>query len=143
MEKIKRFLGDNDQFAKHAGLELLEIAEGYAKVQMVIRDYHLNGVKTVHGGAIFTLADFALAGAANSHGRIAVGINATMTYMKAARAGVLYAEAQEVALNHKLGTYIINIFDEQHDLIAVFQGTVYRKKAELKDIMLADTSERK
>lgn len=132
MEKIKRFFMDNDQFAKHSGLELLEVAPGYAKVQMVIKDYHLNGVKTVHGGAIFTLADFAFAAASNSHGRIAMGINAAITYMKAGTGRVLYAEAREVSLNHKLGTYIINITDDQNDLVAIFQGTVYRKKEELK-----------
>lgn len=131
MQNIKDFFVKNDQFARHAGLELLEVAPGYAKVKMEIKNYHFNGVKTVHGGAIFTLADFAFAAASNSHGRVAVGINATMSYMKAAISGVLFAEAREVSLNHKLGTYLINITDEQQDLIAVFQGTVYRKKDEL------------
>jgi acyl-CoA thioesterase len=132
MEEIKRFFANKDQFAKHSGIELLEVATGYAKVKMAIKDYHLNGVETVHGGAIFTLADFAFAVAANSHRKIAVGINTTMTYMKAVAAGVLFAEAREVSLNHKLGTYIVNVITEQNDLVAVFQGTVYRKKEELR-----------
>ncbi|WP_425059938.1 Acyl-coenzyme A thioesterase PaaI [Sporomusa carbonis] len=130
MKNIKQFLSDNDQFAKHAGIELLEAAEGYAKVKMVIEDYHLNGAKTVHGGAIFTLADFAFAVASNSHGRIAMGINASIAYMKAVDTGVLFAEAREVSLNHKLGHYVVNITDEQNALVAMFQGTVYRKKEE-------------
>ena len=128
MEKIKDVFSKNDKFASHAGIELLEVAPGYAKIKMEIKDYHFNGVKTVHGGAIFTLADFAFAVASNSHGRIAVGINASISYVKAATAGALYAEAREAALNHKLGTYIVEIKDDEDDLIAVFQGTVYRKK---------------
>lgn len=128
MEKIKDFFCNNDKFAKHAGIELLEMAPGYAKIKMEIKDCHFNGVKTVHGGAIFTLADFAFAVASNSHGRVAVGINASISYMKAATAGTLYAEAREVSLNHKLGTYIVEIKDDEGALAAVFQGTVYRKK---------------
>jgi acyl-CoA thioesterase len=130
LEKVRQFLNENDQFARHSGIELVEVAGGYAKAKMVILDYHLNGVKTVHGGAIFTLADFAFAAASNSHGRIAMGINATVVYMKAVNTGVLFAEARELSLNHNLGNYIVNILDEQNDLVAVFQGTAYRKKAE-------------
>ncbi len=131
MEKIKQFFSNNDQFAKHTGLELLEADKGYAKVKMSIQPYHLNGVKTVHGGAIFTLADFAFAVASNSHGRVAMGVNGTISYMKAATAGTLFAEAHETSRNHKLGHYTVNIFDEQQELIAIVQGMVYRKEAEI------------
>ena len=130
MDRIKSFLSENDQFAKHSGIELMDISTGYAKAKMIIMDYHLNGVKTVHGGAVFTLADFAFAAAANSHGRIAVGINATVSYIKAVHTGALFAEARELSINHKLGNYIINIVDDQNDLVAVFQGTAYRKEEE-------------
>jgi len=131
MENIKFFFSGSDQFAKHSGIELLEVATGYAKARMMIMDYHLNGVKIVHGGAIFTLADFAFAAASNSHGKIAVAINATISFMKAATAGVLIAEAKEISLNSKLGNYIVNITDEDNNLFAVYQGTAYRKEDEL------------
>lgn len=130
MNRIKSFLSENDQFAKHSGIELMEVSTGYAKAKMIIMDYHLNGIKTVHGGAVFTLADFAFAAASNSHGRVAVGISATVSYIKAVRTGVLFAEARELSINHKMGNYIINIMDDQNDLVAVFQGTAYRKKEE-------------
>lgn len=117
-----------DRFAKHCGIELVEVSPGYAKVKMTIDTYHLNGVDMVHGGAIFTLADFAFAVAANSHGPVAVGINASIAYSKAARAGILFAEAREVSLNTKLGIYSVDIKDGDGELIASFQGTVYRKK---------------
>lgn len=131
MEKVKQFFSEHDQFAKHAGLELMEAEPGYAKVKMAIHPYHLNGVNTVHGGAIFTLADFAFAVASNSHGRIAMGVNGTISYLKAATTGALYAEARETSRNHKLGHYAVNIFDDHDELIAVFQGMVYRKEAEI------------
>lgn len=131
MEKVKEFFATQDEFAKHIGLELLEAKQGYAKVKMPIRPYHLNGVKTAHGGAIFTLADFAFAVASNSHGRVALGVNGNISYMKAATAGTLYAEARETSRNHKLGYYAVDIYDDHKELIAVFQGMVYRKETEI------------
>ncbi len=130
MKNVQQFFSTRDQFARHAGLELLTAAEGYAKVKMDIGNYHLNGVNTVHGGAIFTLADFAFAVASNANGRVAMGVNASISYLKAVTGGTLLAEAREVSLNHKLGHYLVNIYDEHNDLVAVFQGMVYRKQDE-------------
>ncbi|NQE46142.1 hypothetical protein C5S31_08995 [ANME-1 cluster archaeon GoMg2] len=128
MESIKRFF-KNDKFGAHVGIELLEVSVGSAKVKMEIKDYHLNSHKTVHGGAIFTLADLAFAVASNSHGTIAASINANISYIKAATTGTLIAEAKEVAINPKLATYTIHVTDDAGDIIAIFQGMVYRKKA--------------
>ena len=117
-----------DKFARYVGIELLDVAPGYARVQLDIRKHHLNGVNIAHGGAIFALADYAFAVASNSHGTIALGINATISYLKAAGEGLLTAEAKEISRNPKLATYQVSITDAGQDLVAVFQGTVYRKK---------------
>jgi acyl-CoA thioesterase len=127
MENIMRFF-KNDRFAETAGIELLEVSEGKARAKMVIKEEHLNGVNTVHGGALFTLADLAFALAANSHGTVAVAVNVNISYFKAVSSGTLYAEAKEVSLNSKLGNYTVNITDENGQLIALFQGMAYRKK---------------
>ena len=127
MRPIDEFF-KNDRFAAHSGIELLEVRDGYAKARMPIENHHLNGVNVVHGGAIFTLADLAFAAASNSHGTVAVAINASIWYVKAALEGTLYAEAQEVSLNPKLATYSIKVTNEDGDLFATFEGMVYRKK---------------
>ena len=60
-----------DLFAEQTGVELLEVREGYSKARLVITENHLNAGRRTQGGAIFTLADLALAAAANSHGALA------------------------------------------------------------------------
>lgn len=87
MENIRKFF-KKDRFAKYLGIELVEVSEGKARVRLKIRQEYLNGVDLVHGGAIFALADFAFAVASNSHGTIALGVNANTLYLKAARSGV-------------------------------------------------------
>lgn len=131
MESIKRFFSERDQFANHNGIELVSVAPGRAQVKMVLQPHHLNGVNLAHGGAIFTLADFAFAVASNSHGTLAVAINVSITFMKAVSTGTLWADAREVSLNPKLGSYTINVKDDAGQLVAVFQGLAYRKQDKL------------
>lgn len=128
MEDIRQFISKNDKFAEHIGIELLEASKGYAKAILKIDRQHLNAVNIVHGGAIFTLADLVFAAASNSHGTVAVAINVTISYLKAAAGGTLTAEAREVSRNRKLATYSIRVTDDGGDLVASFQGMVYRKK---------------
>ncbi|HKJ05199.1 MAG TPA: PaaI family thioesterase [Geopsychrobacteraceae bacterium] len=131
MQNIKNHFDRHDHFARHSGIELIEVAPGRSKATMKIESYHLNGAKTVHGGAIFTLADFAFAAASNSHGNLAMGINTSTSFVKAATEGTLYACAEEISLNKKLATYLVRVTDQNSELIALFQGTVYRKAVPL------------
>jgi acyl-CoA thioesterase len=129
---IKEFLR-NDRFAALLGIELLEASEGNAKAKLEIKEEHLNTIDIAHGGAIFSLADFTFAAASNSHGNIAVAINANISFVKAAGKGTLIAKAVEVSKNHKLATYNINITNSRDELVASFQGMVYRKKESFTD----------
>jgi acyl-CoA thioesterase len=127
MQTLKEFF-KNDRFAAANGIELMEVSDGRARARMEIKESHLNSVDLVHGGAIFALADLAFAAASNSHGTVAVAINASIWYVKAAMEGTLFAEAREVSMNPKLATYTIEVTDQTGELIASFQGMVYRKQ---------------
>ncbi len=127
MEKIKKFFQTADKFAAYCGCELLDVGKGTSKVQMKIQPHHLNGYGSVHGAAIFTLADFAFAAAGNSHGQIAVAINVSVNFVKAAKHGILTAVAAETSVSPKIGTYNIVVTDDTGDIVATFQCMAYRK----------------
>ncbi len=127
MDKIKDFFTEQDRFARHIGIELIKVEAGKAWAKLDIQPCHMNGAKTVHGGAIFTLADFAFAVASNSHGSLAMGINTSTNFINPATSGTLFAAAEEISLNNKLGTYQVRVTDQNDRLIALFQGTAYRK----------------
>lgn len=116
-----------DRFAMLTGIEVVDFGPGWATVRMTIRDDHRNALGMVQGGALFTLADLAFAVAGNSHGTVAVGIQASINFVNPGQNGVLTAKAREVTRNHRLGTYIVEITDEQGIVLASFQGTGYRK----------------
>ena len=127
MDSLREFL-QRDAFVKHCEIELVSFAPGHAVTRMSVQPWHLNAVGIVQGGAIFTLADYAFAVASNSHGTVALGINVNITYMKSAGSGTLTAEARELALNPKLASYTVDVTDANHQLIAIFQGLVFRKQ---------------
>lgn len=120
-------LMENDRFATFVGIDLLEVQPGYAVAKMDITEKHLNGVDIIQGGAIFTLADFAFAAAANAYGQITVAINANISYFKAIKGGSLTAEAREVSGSHKIANYKVDVFNEHRDLIAQLTTTGYKK----------------
>jgi acyl-CoA thioesterase len=127
MQKVIEYF-QQDQFARLVNAELVSVTPGSARAKMSIQPHHLNAYKTVQGGAIFTLADYAFAAASNAHGTVAVGINVSISYMKAAKGGTLWAEARELTRNARLASYTVDVRDDAGDLVAVFQGMVYRKK---------------
>ena len=100
---IKQLL-DQDQFAKLLGIELLELKRGSAIAQIFTKETHLNAAKCVQGGVLFSLADFALAAAANSYGdKLALSVECDIKFMKSAQLGILKATATERHRTHKLG----------------------------------------
>ncbi len=122
----------NDLFATNAGVELIEIREGYSKAKLEIKPEHLNAGQRTQGGAIFTLADLALAAAANSHGTLAFSLSSNITFLRASGPGdTLYAEARERYTGRSTGYYQIDVTDQEGRLIATFESSVFRKKDEV------------
>ncbi len=125
---IRRHL-ENDQFAKSLGIELLELREGYSKCSMTVTETMLNAHRATHGGAIFTLADFAFAAACNSYGQIAVALNVSINFLAAIQVGThLIAEAKEESLTPRTGMYRLLVTNESGKLVAAAQATAYRKR---------------
>lgn len=135
MKNIQSFFNRADAFASHNGMTITELREGYARAEMTLQPYHLNGAQTVHGGALFTLADFAFAAASNSRGQLALSINSSISIFKGAREGKLIAESREVNNSPKLASFEVSIRNEAGDLLATFQGMAYRKSVSLKSVM--------
>lgn len=134
METILKFF-ENDHFAASCNIEVVDVSPGKATTRMEVADMHLNGVGTAHGGALFTLADFTFALAANSHGTVTVAINANISYLNAVNNGVLTAEARELSSGGRIASYTVDIYDESRNLVAVFQGMAYRKREKISDLL--------
>ena len=128
MQKLQHFFEENDRFAKLLGFHIEAFTEGMATVSAVIKQEHLNAANVVHGGFLFSLADYAFALASNSHNILSLSISSNILFQKAKPSGTLFAYAKELSDGKKIATYEVRICDEQENTIATFTGTVYRKE---------------
>jgi acyl-CoA thioesterase len=123
---------EKEPFAEKFGLSLLELDEGYSRVEMKFTPDMENLFGMAHGGALFALIDEAFETASNSHGTIAVALNMNITYISPPASGSrLIAEAREFSKTQKTASYDIKVFDDQNNLICSCQALVYRKRETL------------
>jgi len=122
-----------DNFSQWLGIELMQISVGYCQLQMIVRPEMLNGFGILHGGVSFAFADSAFAFASNSHGRLSVSQQASMTYAKPAKEGdILIAEATQLNLGHKTATFDVKVYQKTSEVvIGFFRGSVYRTAKEM------------
>jgi acyl-CoA thioesterase len=115
-----------EPFAEKFGLKLIDLDEGYSKVEMVFTPDMENMFGQAHGGALFSLIDEAFETAANSHGSMAVALNMNITYLSSPTEGeTITAEAKEVNRTNKTALYEIKVAEGTR-LIASCQALVYR-----------------
>lgn len=121
---------DNDTFAKTLEFEVVESRFGYARARAIAKPEFLNGLGIAHGGFLFSIADFALALAANTDTQSAVSANASINYISPCPAGaVITAEARVVYANNKTGLFDVRIFEDSPEKpFAVFQARAIFKQ---------------
>jgi acyl-CoA thioesterase len=118
---------EKEPFARKFGLRLVDLDQGYSRVEMDFTPDMENLFGMAHGGALFALIDEAFETASNSHGTMAVALNMNVTYISAPPPGAkLVAEAKELNRTNKTAVYDIKVSDGQHNLIASCQALVYR-----------------
>jgi LAO/AO transport system ATPase/phenylacetic acid degradation protein PaaD len=121
-----------DGLCQTLGIAFRSGGPGRAEVTLTVAPQHLNFNGSCHGGTIFALADSAFGLASNSHGPIAAGIDAHITFQSAVAAGdTLVARAVEVQRSRRIGVYRIEVVRPEADggetAISSFTGTVYIK----------------
>ena len=123
---------ETEAYARKLGIRLVELNPGHAVVEMDSSDDDANIFGMIHGGAIFSLIDEAFQVSCNSHGRVAVALNMTVTYHQPPeKNSKLRAESREIHRSHRTGTYDIRVTDEKDNLIASCLALAYRKTATL------------
>ena len=125
-EKVVNKMINGDAFSQWLGINILEINEGNCTLEMTVRDEMTNGFNIAHGGIAYSLADSALAFAANSYGIQSMSIETSISHTKKVKSGdVLKAVTKEINKTHKTAIYYITIINQNNIEVAHFKGTVY------------------
>lgn len=125
-ERVVSSMMEKDAFSQSLGIEVVDVRPRAATVRLTVRAGMVNGFGVCHGGVPFSLADSALAFASNTHGRVTVSIENTITYPKRIAVGdVLTASAEEESATNKLGFFRVTV-RRSDEVVALFRGTVYK-----------------
>jgi acyl-CoA thioesterase len=109
------------------GIKVDKIEPGYALCSIVIRENMLNFLGLVHGGLVFSLADVAFSAASNRDHLPSYALDINGSFLRTAQVGDrVVAEARLVHTTKRTGLYRIDI-SHKKDLVATFNGTVFRK----------------
>lgn len=127
LEEVAAYF-DGDRFATQAcGCCVLEAARGHAVCAFDVTPGHKNAQGAVMGGAIFTLADFALAVACNVGEKPTVSVASTIEFMSTCKGERLIATAEADKSGRSLGFYTIEVKDELGTAVARMSATCFRR----------------
>jgi acyl-CoA thioesterase len=125
--EVVDYMMENDMFSKWLGISVLEIKDGYSKIQMTVRPEMINGLGTVHGGIAFSFADSAFAFACNNRNILSVALDTSINFIKPIFVGdTLIGEAKEIHNGRSTGLYHITITNQNEHVVAIFKGTCFR-----------------
>ena len=115
-----------DLFARNAGITLDELGEDSCLCSMQITPDHQNATGGVMGGAIFTLADYALAAACNYNNKPTVSVSNTIEFLSAAKGSKLIATCEADKSGRSLGFYTVEVADDTGRKVAKMTATCFR-----------------
>ena len=122
IEEIRRRFAADRFATEAAGIAIDEAREGYAKCSMELRPVHRNAAGAVMGGAIFTLADFCFAVAANgaaSPKGVAVSLSSSISFLSGAKGDKLIGEAECAKSGRSACFYTVTIEDDLGTKVAI------------------------
>ena len=127
LDQIRAFFAD-DRFAYEAcGCRIVEASRGHAVTEFVVTARHRNAMGAVMGGAIFTLADYALAVACNMGEKPTVSVSNTIEFLSGARGDRLIATCDADKSGRSLGFYTVDVRDELGTHVARMSATCFRR----------------
>jgi acyl-CoA thioesterase len=123
---------EDDLFSNWLGIEVIEVKEGYSKIQLKVRREMINGVGIVHGGIAFSMAVSCFAFACNNRKVLSVALDTAANFLTPVHVGdELTAESKEMHNGRSTGLYHITITNQKDHVVAWFKGTCFRTHKKL------------
>lgn len=130
-DRIASGMMAKDLFSQWLGITVVEVRPRTATVRATVRPEMVNGFGVTHGAIAFAIADSAFAFACNTHGKVTVSIENSITYPMAILPGdVLTAVAESEGESNRLGYYRVVVKNQKDEVVALFRGTAYKTKHE-------------
>lgn len=116
----------NDLFATNAGMQIDSLSEGEVVCSVEQTDALRNANGGIMGGAIFTLADLALAVLANNIHFPSVASQVSINYLAAPKGTKMFAKAKVIKDGRTTTVINVDITDDTGRAVALFIGTAFK-----------------
>src|SRR5215472_14860370 len=131
MKLNKQFMQhvNNSPYAELLGMRLTKVTDGFARVRMPYHEKLLQPFGRVHGGAIYSMADYALGWAAYSVVdplEEVTTVEVKMNYVGTVRDGELIADATVLHRGSRTILAEVQVMTRRNKLIAKAMGTFMR-----------------
>ncbi len=123
---IKR--GETCPYYTLLNMKIREVKDGYARLTMKLEEKHLQFLKTVHGGAIASLADSAAAWATVGSAGVEttpVTVEMKINFLAPVESGLLVAEARIVHRGKTISLSDVEVKDNKGRIVAKSLVTYY------------------
>lgn len=101
------------------GMSVTDLGPGWAEGIMEIQEHHLNPMRTIHGGFLFTFADSIGGTAACTRGNLVATTNASFNFLNPGiKLKRIKARAEELKGGKRLLTYEVSVTSEDGVLLA-------------------------
>ena len=127
LQKARDFFKNDIYATETTGIIIDDVRENYARCSLEIDRRHMNAGNVAMGGAIFTLADFTFAVAANTNEAVTVSLSSNITFLTACRGKKLIAEAICEKSGRNTCSFRIDIHDDTGAHIASVSTLGFKK----------------
>ncbi len=122
-----REMATSDPYAVHLGAKLINTDPDRLKVVLEIQPRHTNFMGSVHGGAVYSLADIALSLISNAQVE-AVALDTHLVQAASAQVGdLLTATARPATRSRSVATYQITVERGDGRVVGLLTGTVFHR----------------
>jgi acyl-CoA thioesterase len=117
---------EKDAFSQWMNIKIVEVKPGYCQLKTTVVPEMVNGFLIAHGGISYSLADSALAFAANAYGKQCVSIETSISHTRPAKIDdILTATCTELNRGRTIGIYQVTVTNQADKTVAIFKGTVH------------------
>lgn len=125
-EGQRAYVNETNAFMRMCGITVTQVERDFAAAEMAVRPDSFNPGGTLHGGALYTLADAAATTAARTDGHRYATSDGQMRYHRAVTTGVVRASASIRHRGRSLCSAAVEVTDENGRLLADASFSIFR-----------------
>ena len=123
LENLARYFNEEVTFSRHIGAKVEEVEPGRSVISIEVKEVHLNGAGTLHGGVYASLIDNAMGLSVLALvGVRTATIQMNVHFLGAVSGGRITCESEVLHRTRRTATAEAKVYDAENNLVALGTG---------------------